>query len=66
MTAYQAEQLFDDAKNHLDPERDPVRWNLMNGLSALAQELRNMSSTLSRLDREIQQLQADVRTLKTR
>ena len=33
---YEAREIFDDAKKYINPETDPVHWDLLNGLSELA------------------------------
>jgi len=31
--AYEAKKIFDDAKQHINPQDDPLMWDLVNGLS---------------------------------
>lgn len=53
MGFYQAKEIFDDAKKHLDPKKEPVMWNLLGGLSELAQSLNSLQSQVSRLETEV-------------
>jgi hypothetical protein len=32
MSAYEAQQMFDAAIQHINPSRDPQMWNMLNGL----------------------------------
>ncbi len=41
-----AKECFDDAKNYVHSQTDPVMWNIVNGLSALAQQVELLSLDL--------------------
>jgi hypothetical protein len=64
MSAHKAKQCFDDAKNYVNPQKDPVNWNLVNGLSALSQEVKNISFSISQLQRDVTQIQTELRRLR--
>ncbi len=56
MTFYKAKECFDDAKLYLDPTKDPVMWDLANGLSAMSEALQELESRISRLQAEVRDL----------
>ena len=43
---HKAKEFFDDAKNHMRPEKDPVMWNTLNGLSELSDAVQKLSSDI--------------------
>ena len=50
---HKAKEIFDDAKSHLHPEKDPVMWNLMNGLSQLCDALNQLQNDVNSLKRDL-------------
>ena len=61
MSYYNAQKCFDDAIRYIDPKKDPIMWDLANGLSALCQALQQ---DLHRLDQNIQNVESSVSRLK--
>jgi hypothetical protein len=53
MSTEQAKEFFDDAKNHLHPEQDPVMWNLLNGLSELCDEIHYIKNRIADIKRDL-------------
>ena len=49
--------MFDDAKQYLSSSKDPVMWDLINGLSEMAKSLNYLESETAQLKRDV----ADVR-----
>ena len=37
-----AKECFDDAKQYLASQTDPVMWDVVNGLSALAEQIQHL------------------------
>lgn len=54
--AYKAQEIFDDAKQYINLKQDPVTWDLVNGLSELAQSVRSLHSEVDNLKQQIQSL----------
>ena len=54
--AHQAQECFDDAKPHIDPSQDPVMWNIVNGLSHLAQAVRDLHAEVETVKNEVHHL----------
>lgn len=52
MSTYKAKEFFDDAKVHLDADRDPVMWDLMNGLSELCDAVQYLTNRVAEMRRE--------------
>jgi hypothetical protein len=51
---HKAKEIFDDAKNHLDPRKDPVMWDLVNGLSELCDALNQLQNDVHSLKQKLQ------------
>ncbi len=51
--AYQAKQIFDDAKQYINPQSDPVNWDLINGLSELAEAIRALHSDVDDIKKKL-------------
>ena len=52
---YKAKEIFDDAKKYINPETDPVHWDLLNGLSELAMSLRFLEEKIDRIEQHLKQ-----------
>lgn len=62
--AYKAQECFDDAKQYVNPQQDPVQWDMVNGLSALAQAVRALHADVLQLQNDVKQAQAEVKRLR--
>jgi hypothetical protein len=52
---YEAKKIFDDPKKYINPETDPVHWDLLNGLSELAMSLRSLEEKIERIEQHVKQ-----------
>jgi len=50
---YEAREIFDDAKKYINPETDPVHWDLLNGLSELAMSLQSLEEEIERIEQHL-------------
>lgn len=49
MSFRSAQECFDDAKMYVNAQSDPVMWDLVNGLSAMAQALALLQDDIERI-----------------
>jgi hypothetical protein len=54
---FRAKQIFDDAKQYINSQQDPVTWDLINGLSEMAQTLGGLEDKVDHLDQRLRQIQ---------
>jgi hypothetical protein len=52
--AYKAKEILDDAKLYINPQTDPVMWDVVNGLSELAESIRSLHAEIDTLKRKLQ------------
>jgi len=62
--AYKAQECFDDAKQYVNSQKDPVMWDMVNGLSALSQAFLALDSEMQQLQNEVKQAHAEVKRLR--
>jgi len=62
--AHQAQECFDDAKRYINPQEDPIQWDMVNGLSALAQAVRSLHAELQQLQNDVKQIHTEVKRLR--
>jgi len=65
MSFFQAQQFFEAAINEVSPEHDPVKWNILNGLIKLSQASTQLQNSVASLDRKIDGIERDVRSIKS-
>jgi hypothetical protein len=49
--AQKAKKIFDDAKQYISPESNPVMWDLINGLAELCQAVNVLQADIDSLKR---------------
>jgi hypothetical protein len=54
MSFYKAKEIFDDAKQYINPGTDPVMWDLINGLAEMSQALNQLRNDVDDLKRKLQ------------
>jgi len=57
MGFHQAKEMFDDARKYLSSSKDPVMWDLVNGLSEMAKSLNALESDVSQLSSGVSNIQ---------
>lgn len=65
MSFYEATNLFKAALGHANSTRDPLTWNMLNGLIKLSESLQHLDSTVDAVDKTADRIQVAVRRLKT-
>jgi len=55
MTFLQAKEFFDDAIKYIDPDKDKVKWDLLNGLSELSASLNHFQNAARTFERKAEQ-----------
>jgi hypothetical protein len=50
--AQKAKKIFDDAKQHISPESNPVMWDLVNGLAELCLAVNVLQADIDSLKRK--------------
>jgi hypothetical protein len=48
-----AKEIFDDAMKYINPETDPLHWDLLSGLSELAMSLRALEEKIERIEQHL-------------
>lgn len=55
-------KFFEDNINYLDSQKDPVQWNLNQGLLALAKQIQRIENDQNSVAREVKSLDHFVRS----
>lgn len=64
MSAHQAKELFEKAIEHVNADRDPLKWNMLSGLIMLSQALQGVANDVHAVKREVDAMKADVHRIK--
>lgn len=51
-----AKRIFEDAQNYINPQNDPVMWDLVNGLAELAHSLVYLEGKIDQVENRLRQL----------
>jgi hypothetical protein len=55
--AHKAKEILDDAKQYLNPQKDAVMCDLINGLSELCLSISDLHAEVDRIKQAVQYLQ---------
>jgi hypothetical protein len=64
MSFFEATTFFKEALAHIDGNREPATWNMLNGLIKLSESSQHLETQVRTVERDVGQMSRDIRAIK--